>query len=267
MAQWFTSEFSGGRIKDFDKLGSVNLGIFDWWKTQTLAGIPEAGERSIMWHVQVEYDIYLHHLREINGRPNKGWLRNMWYSIGQQLMRMDPLYYRLYFLLRSDHPWMLISFPYYAKYAMAGDQTGFRHIDINTKEACRGGRGVDMIQGSLTIDDEDDKNCTIILPKMHRPENFTRWFDRVRSRNPDNSTVLDNLVSRIDDTHWTKADANEFQTDWTTVPCQAGQVRITDPRIPHGSTPKPTRVRRTMLPWFVRIQDDHTHLEVTTGST
>ena len=57
--------------------------------------------------------------------------RNQVYSIGQQLMREDPLYYTLYVCLRPDKQWRLISYPYYAKNARPGDNTGFRHIDVN----------------------------------------------------------------------------------------------------------------------------------------
>lgn len=56
--------------------GSINVTIFDWWFEGPIGRIIEA-----------EFDMYRHHLREINGKPNYGWLRNSFYSIGQQLMR------------------------------------------------------------------------------------------------------------------------------------------------------------------------------------
>ena len=37
--------------------------------------------------VTAEYNMYYYYLREINGKSNNGWLCNMFYAIGQQLMR------------------------------------------------------------------------------------------------------------------------------------------------------------------------------------
>jgi hypothetical protein len=46
------------------------------------------------------------------------------------------------------------------------------------------------------------------------------------------------------------------------MPCNAGDVRITSPLLPHGSTSMPAEgVRRTMLPWFVGIQANHSTME------
>jgi hypothetical protein len=46
--------------------------------------------------------MYWYHLQRLNGRPNFGWLRNMFHSTGQQLMRQDPAYYTLYATLCPD---------------------------------------------------------------------------------------------------------------------------------------------------------------------
>lgn len=66
--------------------------------------------------------MYLHQ-RVPAGGSNHGWLRNMYYSTGQQLVRMDPAYYYWYVVLRPDHCWRLTSYPYYTKYARKGDPT------------------------------------------------------------------------------------------------------------------------------------------------
>ena len=55
----------------------------------------------------------------------------MFYSIGQQLIRQDLVYYMLYAALRPDKQWRLVTYLYYAKYAVKGDSTYFRHIDLN----------------------------------------------------------------------------------------------------------------------------------------
>ena len=75
--------------------------------------------------------MYNHHLRQINRKDNMGWLRNMYYSLSQQLMRQDPAYYIAYVALYLDSAWHLISYPYYAKYAVVSSNTAFKHININ----------------------------------------------------------------------------------------------------------------------------------------
>lgn len=57
-----------------------------------------------------------HHLR--NDTKHWGWQRNQVHSLAQQLVQYDPVYYSLYVVLRPDHHWRLISYPYYAKHAM-----------------------------------------------------------------------------------------------------------------------------------------------------
>ena len=102
-------------------------------------------EKCVADVVLTEFDMYRHHLREINRKENYGWLRNMFHGIGQQLMRQDPVYYAHYTALRPDGAWRLVSYPYYAKYALLGDNTFFRHIDVNIPRLLESGRGEYMI--------------------------------------------------------------------------------------------------------------------------
>lgn len=53
------------------------------------------------------------HLRQVNGRPNRGWLRTMGYGLTQQLIRQDLEYWMLYLALRPDRNHRLVSFPYF----------------------------------------------------------------------------------------------------------------------------------------------------------
>ncbi|WEW58489.1 hypothetical protein PRK78_003957 [Emydomyces testavorans] len=68
--------------------------------------------------------------------------------------------------MRGD--WLANYIPYYAKYAKPGDKTYFQHIDLNVPSILSGGRGMNMIQGSLTLTPEMPGDCTQILPGMHR---------------------------------------------------------------------------------------------------
>ena len=118
--------------------------------------------------IDADFEMYLHHQREINGKPNRGWLRTMLYSLTQQIVRGDLLYWLLYVALRLDRNPRLISYPYYAKFATGGDSTTFRHIDIYIPQFLETGRGEDIIQGSVSLDDETVVGgCTEIVSGFH----------------------------------------------------------------------------------------------------
>jgi hypothetical protein len=237
-------------ITDWVQDGSINVSIFSWWFEGPIGRI-----------IDLEFDMYRHHLREINGKPNYGWLRNSFYSTAQQLMRQDPLYYALYAALRPDQQWRLVSYPYYAKYAVKGDQTYFRHIDLNVPDLLSSQRGSSMIQGSVSIDNETNQDCTVIIAGMHRK--LQQWWDICFARGQETS----GFVHRITDQMFTPNDAKKLNVDWKRVPCRRGEVRVTLPHIPHGADGPTVSTRRTMLPWFVGLQDDGEALEVIEGGT
>ncbi|EFW15145.1 conserved hypothetical protein [Coccidioides posadasii str. Silveira] len=243
--------------KEWETTGSVVIPqLMRWWNDKL-----QGATTTVLTRVNGEYDMYYHHQRMMGGRDNYGWLRTMYHSIGQQLMRQDPAYYLWYVLTRPDHAWKLISYPYYAKYAKPGDKTGFRHIDVNVPDAITTGRGVNMIQGSLTLTAEEPGDCTEILPGMHN--HLEDWWGLVEER----GLSTDGYVHRIKDTMYTKDDERKFGIRWTDVICKPGDVRITSPLLPHGAHGPCKKVRRTMLPWYVAIQEDHEHLEVNEAGT
>jgi hypothetical protein len=92
---------------------------------------------TIMKVVLEEFDMYAAHLRMINQKPNYGWLRNMYHSLGQQVMRQD---------LRPNQNTNLVSYPYYGKYATEGDSTCFNIADLTNSG------GAIMIQGTVSLD-------------------------------------------------------------------------------------------------------------------
>ncbi|OJD21861.1 hypothetical protein ACJ73_06796 [Blastomyces percursus] len=153
----------------------------------------------------------------------------------------------------TDHP---TRSPVLCVFARPGDSTSFRHIDVNIKRLAEENHRANMIQGSVTLTDEDDRNCTTIVPGMHR---YTQeWNRRLRARNfPDGG-----VVQEVGNDILTNKDLNDFRTRWTTVPCKAGDARITMPHLPHGCTGPATIERPTMLPWYVGIQEDGNSLEV-----
>jgi hypothetical protein len=73
----------------------------NWWETHQYLGNKDVTYKTIAAVADAEFDIYRHHLRKINGKENFGWLRNMFHSLNQQVMRQDPLYYLYYCALRE----------------------------------------------------------------------------------------------------------------------------------------------------------------------
>ncbi|KJF61047.1 uncharacterized protein CIMG_13391 [Coccidioides immitis RS] len=132
----------------------------------------------------------------------------MYHSIGQQLMHQDPVYYLWYMLTRSNHAWKLISYLYYIKYAKPGDKTGFHHINVNVPDAITTGRGINIIQGFLTLTAEEPGDCTEILPEMHNY--LENWWGLVKEQ--DLST--NGYVHHIKNTIYTKDDKRKFGIKW-----------------------------------------------------
>ncbi|RDW56804.1 hypothetical protein BP5796_12871 [Coleophoma crateriformis] len=223
-----------GTLTKWEEVRSVNINLFAW-----LFKKDPKEKKSLFNIMEAELDMYHHHLRKINGKANLGWARNCYYSIVQQVIRQDPVYWLMYVALRPDHHWRLISYPYYGKYAMLGDSTFF----------------------SVSLDTEDDEMAIVLLPGMHNK--LAEWWNRCQARGIKNES----FVIRIDEKMWTKKDKEHFGIDWTPVPCQPGDARITTPALPHGASGPAKKLRRTVLPWYVGIQDDHHHLEIPESGT
>ena len=103
----------------------------------------------------------------------------MFNSLTQQLTRQDICYYAAYVAVRPDHAWRLISFPY-AKSAYATEDTEFMHIDLDIEEYLATGQGGSDVQGSVSFTDENEANCSVLLPKMHQRHNLQAW-DHVKA--------------------------------------------------------------------------------------
>ena len=184
---------------------------------------------------------------------NKGWLRTMFYSLTQQIVRQDLGYWIVYAALRPDRNHRLVAYPYYAKYALPGDKTTFRHIDLNVNKYLESSRGGEIIQGSVSFDDEDEKGCTELVLGFHKQ--IGRWWSGVRERDD----AVDGWVTGLNK-RYTAKDEEEFGP-FVSIPCARGDARVTKPEVPHGSTGPQARVRRTVLPWFVGLQPDMERLD------
>lgn len=95
-----------------------------------------------------------------------------------------------------------------------------------------------MIHGSVSLDEDDDLNCTMVLPGMQRKLGAS--WERVCER----GQQTDGLVHRLIPQTFTREDAAILETDWKGVPCKKGEVRVTLPQIPHGADGPSTGTRR-----------------------
>ena len=235
--------YAGQRAMDaFFRDGNIVVkGLFDWI----------VNDLELMEMIEVEFDMYRHHLREQNGQPNLGWCRNMWHSLVQQAIRQDPAFYALNVAAREDKRWMLISFPYYTKYA---NPTGFKHIDLNIPRLLSSGKGKSLVQTAVSMDDECDDGCTIIVPKFHK--HIKEWWSKVVAREKATNGFQHSVESIYED-----QDKQKYGI-FKEVVCKKGDVRMTMASIIHGSTKSCDHDRKVVFPWLMGIEEDHENLEL-----
>ncbi|KAJ5654780.1 hypothetical protein N7490_001783 [Penicillium lividum] len=100
-----------------------------------------------------------------------------------------------------------------------------------------------------------------LLLGMHR--DIREWFDRLRLR----GYTKDSYVQRIEPMMWTEDDEHHFGYTWTKQKCSIGDVRLSLPSLPHGSTGPATSRRINILPWFVSVGADHQTLDTAESGT
>ena len=82
---------------------------FSWlWR-----GTPtEDGWEDGIWPlIDMKFGMHLHQQRERNDRNSRGWLRTMYHSLSQQIIRADLVYWSLFACLRPDYNVKLVSYP------------------------------------------------------------------------------------------------------------------------------------------------------------
>ncbi|KAJ5217659.1 uncharacterized protein N7469_011284 [Penicillium citrinum] len=269
-----TPRFDGSvKDRDIQEKGSVILpGLFAWLEDDisNVKGVDELGAElgirveNLLQLIHVEFDMYDYHYSPAVARARMGWNRSMFHSLAQQLTRQDVCYYAAYVAARPDHAWRLISFPYYTKSAYPGEDTEFIHIDLAIGDYLATGRGGYALQGSVSFTDEDEDNCSIVLPMLHKREILQRYWDMIKD-DPD-ASVTGHTVA-IAPWMWGPEFIRELGTDFERAICMKGDVRLTLPTIPHGSNGPATRLRRTIMPWFGFVHEDHERLETAEAGT
>jgi hypothetical protein len=207
-------------------------------------------------YMDQEFHMYEYHHRVRPGATTQGFLRTMFYGIIQQAIRIDPGYYALNVAARPDHQWRLISYPYVAKSTVPLQRTGFLHCDINLDDWNNQGFGRNQLTSSISLDDEDDDNCTVIVEGFS--QHVPAWLECVHRR--EGITRIPGITTDATK-RYTAQDKRDFGAPLP-FPVDAFGVRLTRPEILHGSTPNSTVVRRVIYPWFSAIQPDHETMEI-----
>ena len=127
--------------------------------------IKEAGLREL---INQEFAIYRHYYHTPPETSRLEWLRNMYYSLIQQLTQQDSVQYALTAAARPDWDWHLISYPYITKDTDSeGEATGFLHMDLSLEAYLANETGESWLTNSLSIDDKDSQGCTVIVKGLH----------------------------------------------------------------------------------------------------
>jgi hypothetical protein len=200
-----------------------------------------------------EFALYRHHEQVPSGKKRMGWMRHMFYSMIQQLVRMDPAWYALTAAARPDHQWRLISYPYVTKDTDPEERTGFLHLDLNVGRFVADGLGGNLLSSSVALDDETPDGCTVVVPGFHR--HIHEWYRRTQARGDTAGGATTNCAARY------RAEDRQRWGDPVPQPCAALGLRLTLPTLMHGSTPQSNGRRRSMFAWFCGIADDHETLE------
>jgi hypothetical protein len=247
----------GVNIEEFERDGNTILPNYAGW----LLDDPDCA------HIlDEEWMMYNWHLSDRHGKPNCGWLRNMYFGLIQQALRQDPGHYRLMVAARPDNAWALIALPYYVKFALKGDKTEFRHIDASVENLLATGKGESILQTSTSLDNETERGCTQVVLGLNR-EKVQKWWGRVQKRQKVGKEVVTEKkaprgghVTKIWDWMWVKDEDSDIGV-WIPVPMKRGDVRLTKVWLFHGSTPSGEALRRLNINWYTKVMPDLSTLE------
>jgi hypothetical protein len=235
----------------------VGSDAYSMWEASGNLLIPDffahLNEPRIVAAMHAEFELHRHHERETPTVQRQGWSRGMYHTLGQQNLRMDPGFYALVVSLREDHQWRLITYPYLAKDAKVGENTGFLHLDIDVEKYMRDGTGSGLLSTAVSLCDETEGSCATVVTGFHKQ--IEHWARRVRARGQ--STKGSGSCDKI----YIALDRERFGEP-RPMPCPAFGVRVTHPAVIHGSTPVATDPRRVMYNWYVGVDGEHEQLEL-----
>ena len=202
-----------------------------------------------------EVCMYQHYCTLMEGRRCLGQLRLVFFSQMQQILNQDPVYYALV-AATSAEPWQ-ISFPYYMKATLLGDDIFLPHINVNLTTYIECGRGTRRIQTSYTLNQETEKNYIIVIPGFHNT--LAGWWQDVLDRDNTMRNVAKHIGNYLK-TH-NNFTASDKQKSGDFIPAVyghgSGDIRIACPKIIHKSTANKDRkadsYTSVVNPWVLGI--------------
>jgi hypothetical protein len=195
--------------------------------------------------IQLQFDVYQYHFYPRSTANEMGFLRIMYYSLIQQLVRQDPIYYALTVAARPDHDHRLISYPYITKYVKEETGTSFIHLDLKVGESLVTHNDLNSLSSSLSLDEENAEGCTVTLPGFFL-EQLKDWWGRVVARGEDKSGTTTDCKTIY------KKEDSDIWGHPRPQPCPKNGIRHTLHTIIHGSTASTGQIRRVIFPWFCR---------------
>ena len=155
-------------------------------------------------------------------------------------MRQNIAYWTSYTCLRPNRKQKLISYFYYVKYVVTENRIFFRHINMNVEKYLETEHGANIIQESVSFDDETEDDCTIIVFDFHR--NIKIWWERVQARKNLSNTHIHDLEH-----FWTDENSDFFE-NFVLVSCDKSVARIIMSKLMHESIKhKDEKKRRIVL--------------------
>lgn len=223
--------------------------------TLTMDGVVDHLQE-IQAEIDAEFEMYRHHYRP--GAVKMGWLRNMFYSLTQQVIRMDPVVYALNVGLRQDKNKRLLPTGYIVKDTdgrdealTGGSRAGFLHLDIAIGEyvkAARTGTHNKMLTCGVSLDEEEDDNCTICVPGSHKKTEAIWQKMGGQCGSGQHTTDLGKV--------WN----GDYRTELgepKPYPCKAYGMRCSEVNVVHGSAEGSHKKRRVVFPWFTGFGRDY----------
>ena len=209
---------------------------------------------NILSGVHTEFGMYRHHHRPLSNGCPLGHLRNMYYSLIQQMMYQDPVWYALNAAARPDHNWRLITFPYVAGDKKPVGTTEALHLDLGLEQLVRTQSTASWISSKIALDSDPTDGGIIVVPGFHK--HIEEWHSRLEVRHDDLSLVTKdcaNIYNEQDRAEWGEP---------VYRPIQALDLRIMRPEILHGSPVSTKDNSRTLSAWHVGIDESHEHLDI-----
>ncbi|KAH8079676.1 hypothetical protein HD553DRAFT_129784 [Filobasidium floriforme] len=159
--------------------------------------------------------------------------------------------------LRKDNGHRLVASGYVIKCAhgQAGiftrDGTGFLHMDGSLVALVEQGKNKNMLTCRVSLNDEDEDNCTIVVHGSDR--HSAAILTTLREHGAANATAI--TTTDFDKT-WRKLLQPHFGSP-TPVPCEQWSMRISRLGVVHGSTNKSTIKRKVTYLWYICYGPDH----------